>query len=228
MTVQRIVAQLPSIAYRSTVDRLSPIDPTPISIVPAKGKKSGANHPGSRNQWNHLVAHLIIARSTHAWFPAVRCNMKKVPERLIACECLERAVLDPRFPISKDESTWEYHLRLVPDGYAVINHCWWCGKAVPESKRDDSFHIPSPDEVADAEAVIATIRNRTDMLRVLGEPDFRVIGDPTSKYSRHQFSYFERWQTLHLIIWEFPNGQLDMEIIAKPKNLSLDNGSENG
>ena len=143
---------------------------------------------------------------------------------LSACRCLESAAKDPRFPIALDEKMGEYFLQLIPAGSALIHFCPWCGNSVPESMRKTFFTVPTPTDISDAESIIAMIKNRNEMLQILGEPDMIIPGKPDQTNSRTQYTYSKRWGSLSLYIQEKSDGELEMAIAPKP--LSNQNGTE--
>jgi hypothetical protein len=140
----------------------------------------------------------------------------------------DRWAKDPAFPVIFDPAMNEYAVLHGPNQrpQAVMRYCFWCGGALPESKRGSFFMEPDPVEVAAMKEFLAQVSDTRSMRRVLGEPDatFACLRDEYSKqqeeiynsdWCEKEYVYQSRWRTLCLTIGERKDGSLSIAFFGK-------------
>jgi hypothetical protein len=80
-------------------------------------------------------------------------------EHLCSCGMPDKWTMDPSFPVVFDVATNEYAVLHGPNQrvQAVMRYCFWCGGALPESKRDTFFTAPDPAEVTAMKRILARL-----------------------------------------------------------------------
>jgi hypothetical protein len=106
----------------------------------------------------------------------------------------------------------EFH--LVHEGaYALLRYCFICGGRLPESRRGDSFSVPSEAEAEEVRRLIGTVKTLQDVLATLGNPDETFDGESFHGCAaaseirwKRLLRYSSRWKTLVLDVLELPDG----------------------
>jgi uncharacterized protein DUF6980 len=148
------------------------------------------------------------------------------------CRCgrPERWANDPSFPVVFDVAMNEYAVVHGPDqrAQALMRYCFWCGGALPASKRGTFFMEPDPMEIAAMKELLVHVSDAISMRRVLGEPDatFDCSRDEYSEQEAKiyniercakEYVYQSRWRTLCLAIGERKDGSLSIAFFGKAK-----------
>ena len=142
----------------------------------------------------------------------------------------DKWTMDPSFPVVFDIATNEYAVLHGPNqrAQAVMRYCFWCGGALPESKRDTFFTAPDPAEVTAMKRILARVSDARSMRDVLGEPD-STDDWPRDEYHRQQaeiygierwerqYTYTSRWRTLCVTITEKADGSVTYAFSGKAK-----------
>lgn len=110
-----------------------------------------------------------------------------------------------------------------------MRFCFWCGGALPASKREDFFQEPAADEMAAARKAMEQVSSVEDLFSHMGQPNETVDrGDglpsdlsPTGATVlvwRRQFRFTNLWTSLDLVVQELPNGQIKYFIFGKARD----------
>lgn len=149
--------------------------------------------------------------------------MSESPERFCECKMPQRYAADQKCPVEFDEQMGEYN--LVKNGHSwVMRHCFWCGGALPESKRSSFFTQIDEGEQKEILKLLQDKRSIPQVIEVLGEPDERCrpgggiqyFDEGRGKVAFVQALVYERrWRTIRLVVQEQADGQVSTAIMGR-------------
>lgn len=147
-------------------------------------------------------------------------------KKICSCGFPSKWAADPELPIVFDSKTNEYNLRRNSGGYSVMRFCYWCGGALPKSKRDEFFHKMDKNEKRQMLRLLERIHNVGDMRKVLGPPDREVAYPPDDPVQQkiygtpraiRFYQYYNRWRTICLNFNEFKGKRVNASFAGKGK-----------
>jgi hypothetical protein len=149
---------------------------------------------------------------------------KVMSENKTFCGCgtVEDLASQRKSPIAFDKNLHEYD--LVVNGGKVhyrMYYCFFCGGALPESKRASLFAEPSAQEMMEVAELISKAKSIEEVIQVLGSPDETVkapkvaAGENGMSEVKTHYRYLRRWKTLDLTIREHKDGSIDSAFTGK-------------
>ncbi len=137
----------------------------------------------------------------------------------------------PDTPVQFDDERGAFFL----SGTVAIRYCLSCGGKLPEPQYGTAID-PDPCEEQEAREIVASVSSLNELIRVLGKPDeflteeeadshgfmsatYRVfdrypesfVDAPALRWTRY-VRYANRWPSLVLDVYEFPDGKLEPNI----------------
>ena len=165
-----------------------------------------------------------------------RDAVESAPTDFCKCGLPDKWARDPSLPVEFDATLNEYHLvrGTKRRWFTVMHYCFWCGGRLPESTRGRLFTEPEKGELEEVQSVLADARSRADVFRIFGEPDasFDWSDDDEALNSQvwnvkkwdKSFRYSTRWNSLDVIVLEYPDGSVEYACAGKYVGLPNDVG----
>src|ERR1043166_6004649 len=88
------------------------------------------------------------------------------------CETMSQVISAKGTRLRYDPVYAEYSLSVLDGHEFCVFYCPFCGSKAPESKRGEYFTIVTPEEKERILGLVEHLKNRTEIVQELGDPDW--------------------------------------------------------